>query len=672
MNVLKNIILFLILIISTSFAQQTWFEGNNLNSASLIDSDNGIAVGGGFNTYHRFSTILKTNDSGNQWDIQTKDAALYGVSFADENNGTAVGDFGTVIRTTDGGTTWENQSSGTSSNLYGVFLINPDTGWAVGTNGRILKTVNSGTNWSQQISGTGLPLHAVSFANENYGTVVGANGLIFKTTDGGMNWVNQTSGTNSSLYGVTFADIHNGIAVGSGGAVIRTTDGGNNWVSQSSGTNNHLYDVTYADGIYTAVGHWGIIIRSSDSGNTWDIQTSGTTNKLNGVSFIDANNGTAVGWYGTILRTTNGGNTWINQLFTNNETHHFIYNGIDREFYVFLPSNYMGRGAFPLMFALNGSGGTGYTAQDASRMSSVADTSGFIVVYPNPVGANWNLNSDVGYISALIDSVNSYYNVDLSRVYVCGFSFGGYMSHQLGCQLFNRIAAIAPVAGTIQGSTISNCLSTASPPVFYMHGTLDAVVPYSGVQNTLNFWIERNNANTSIDSVALPDIDTTDGSTIMRYNFRDSSGVARVVFYKVINGGHNWSGTDYVFNGVGAKNMDVNTSQEIWNFVKDFVNKPTSIKDDPLSIPTNFLLSQNYPNPFNPSTNISWQSPVGSWQTLKVYDLMGREVATLVDEFKSAGNYEVNFDASKLSSGTYFYTLQAGDFSQTKKLILIK
>ncbi|HSL88171.1 MAG TPA: T9SS type A sorting domain-containing protein, partial [Ignavibacteriaceae bacterium] len=88
--------------------------------------------------------------------------------------------------------------------------------------------------------------------------------------------------------------------------------------------------------------------------------------------------------------------------------------------------------------------------------------------------------------------------------------------------------------------------------------------------------------------------------------------------------------------------------------------------------PDEYYLAQNYPNPFNPSTVISWQSPNGSWQTLKVYDLMGREVATLVDEFKSAGNYEVNFDASKLSSGTYFYTLQAGNFSQTKKLILIK
>lgn len=85
-----------------------------------------------------------------------------------------------------------------------------------------------------------------------------------------------------------------------------------------------------------------------------------------------------------------------------------------------------------------------------------------------------------------------------------------------------------------------------------------------------------------------------------------------------------------------------------------------------------FSLSQNYPNPFNPSTIISWQSPISSWQTLKVYDILGNEVATLVDEYKTAGSYEVEFNASKLSSGVYFYRLQSGNFSETKKLILMK
>jgi len=88
--------------------------------------------------------------------------------------------------------------------------------------------------------------------------------------------------------------------------------------------------------------------------------------------------------------------------------------------------------------------------------------------------------------------------------------------------------------------------------------------------------------------------------------------------------------------------------------------------------PTEFVLHQNYPNPFNPSTTISWQSPVGSWQTIKVYDLLGREVATLVDEYKPAGSYEVKFRAAELTSGVYIYKLTSGKFSATNKLMLIK
>ena len=96
------------------------------------------------------------------------------------------------------------------------------------------------------------------------------------------------------------------------------------------------------------------------------------------------------------------------------------------------------------------------------------------------------------------------------------------------------------------------------------------------------------------------------------------------------------------------------------------------VNEPMLDLPTEFSLSQNYPNPFNPSTTISWQSPVSSHQTLKVYDVLGNEVSTLVDEFRNAGSYDVDFNASKLSSGVYFYRLQAGSFIQTKKMILIK
>lgn len=90
------------------------------------------------------------------------------------------------------------------------------------------------------------------------------------------------------------------------------------------------------------------------------------------------------------------------------------------------------------------------------------------------------------------------------------------------------------------------------------------------------------------------------------------------------------------------------------------------------NLPTHFLLSQNYPNPFNPSTKINWQTPVGGHQSLKVYDVLGNEVATLVDEFKPAGNYEVLFESESLASGIYIYRLQTSGFTETKKMVLLR
>lgn len=98
----------------------------------------------------------------------------------------------------------------------------------------------------------------------------------------------------------------------------------------------------------------------------------------------------------------------------------------------------------------------------------------------------------------------------------------------------------------------------------------------------------------------------------------------------------------------------------------------TPVEEDVENIPNDFVLYQNYPNPFNPSTTIGWQSPVSGWQTLKVYDVLGKEIATLVNEYKPTGHYETSFSASGLSSGIYFYTLQIGSAVVTKSMVLIR
>ncbi|MDP2363295.1 MAG: T9SS type A sorting domain-containing protein [Ignavibacteria bacterium] len=115
------------------------------------------------------------------------------------------------------------------------------------------------------------------------------------------------------------------------------------------------------------------------------------------------------------------------------------------------------------------------------------------------------------------------------------------------------------------------------------------------------------------------------------------------------------------------------------------ITTPITDVEDGNEVVKDFELYQNYPNPFNPSTKISWQSPISGWQTLKVYDILGNEIATLVDEYKPAGNYEVEFNvaheslrASGISakggyaSGVYFYQLKVNNFVQSKKMVLLK
>ncbi len=104
----------------------------------------------------------------------------------------------------------------------------------------------------------------------------------------------------------------------------------------------------------------------------------------------------------------------------------------------------------------------------------------------------------------------------------------------------------------------------------------------------------------------------------------------------------------------------------------DFVGFVTDVKPEVSTKPVTYSLNQNYPNPFNPTTIISYSIPKAGFVTLKIYNILGQEVTTLVNQTQSAGSYKFNFNASSLSSGIYFYRLTSGNYTQIKKMILLK
>jgi len=113
-----------------------------------------------------------------------------------------------------------------------------------------------------------------------------------------------------------------------------------------------------------------------------------------------------------------------------------------------------------------------------------------------------------------------------------------------------------------------------------------------------------------------------------------------------------------------------------WNWMSiDYIAIPNAVilsAGESSEIPTSYSLSQNFPNPFNPETSIRYSIPIQSHVTIKIYDVLGREVTTLINEEKSVGNYEVKFNSTQFASGVYFYRLQADDYTATKKMIVLK
>ena len=170
------------------------------------------------------------------------------------------------------------------------------------------------------------------------------------------------------------------------------------------------------------------------------------------------------------------------------------FDGIKRDYIIFLPKNYTGDSQFPLVIYLHSYGWTAEMGMNYTKLNEVANACDFMVAYPS--GDNqWNSgvadnssyptsdSDDVGFINALIDTLTNDYSIDPSRIYATGYSNGGFMAYKLACQLSNRIAAIAPVGGVLSRTTATNCNPLRTIPVLHIHGTEDGWIPIEGLRS---------------------------------------------------------------------------------------------------------------------------------------------------------------------------------------------
>ena len=265
------------------------------------------------------------------------------------------------------------------------------------------------------------------------------------------------------------------------------------------------------------------------------------------------------------------------------ETGSFAFGGLTREYAVFLPQNYQPN--MPVVISLHGAGGTMQNNMDRTLMNEYADTAGFIVVYAQASGPLWNIGwtggpvdvDDVGFISAMIDTLDVLYNIDMARIYCTGFSNGAAMTYRLAAELTHRFAAVAPIANTLLDDIAFTWNPIHPIPVLQMHGTADAGISYYGgtdghwsVEESLNFWIQNNNCSLPADTIFLPDINTGDNSTVVKISWTNCSNNSSVIHYKIINGIHGWPGG--ALNQGSNNNRDINANEEMWNFFQNYEN----------------------------------------------------------------------------------------------------
>lgn len=266
-----------------------------------------------------------------------------------------------------------------------------------------------------------------------------------------------------------------------------------------------------------------------------------------------------------------------------NET--LVFDGETRDYTLYIPANYDGSEAMPLLFNFHG-GGDNIASQIAiSNMQPIADTAGFLIVYPQALAdpndgdsANWlhkepTSVDDIFFVEAMIETISSEYEINENRIYVCGYSLGGEFTYELACRLNDRIAAVGVVARTMGTIQLNSCNPEHPTGILTILGTDDFISPYEGLvwngieyyiaaDEVHSYWANANNT-TSIPMVtSLPNLSTSDGSTVERHRWTEGDACVTVEHLKVLGGGHDWPGS--------FGNMDIDASLEIWNFVAQY------------------------------------------------------------------------------------------------------
>ena len=577
------------------------------------------------------------------------DTILQCLTFSGDNIllGTSVG----LFMTADSGKTWIKSDSGITRKNVTALKANDNYTFAGTDSGGVFRSDNNGETWVQMNSGlTTLSIKTFGIKGNNiYAGTKG--GGVFLSTDNGDNWTPINTGlTNLNINSITFDGDQ--VLVGTDGSGVFTYN--NSWTPINEGLSateitsfikkdNNLYAGTKGGGVFL----------STDNGYNWINRSSGLTNLDVQALTAKGNNLFAGTNGGGIYRSEDDGNTW--RTVNSGIFQKYIYSLAANDNYLFagtnLPPNYPPNTG--IYYPWPDSILIYRSSDDGNNWSVVSDTGAYLIPFIFSIdnniftapwrrllrstdnGTTWSL-SDSGLAFSLMPGIPYAFATNGNKLFAGTYNNGIYVSTNMG----------------VSWSHVNN-------------NKLQRVTAFTTSNNNIfayNSSYSSNSSNISLGVYFSQDNGTSWNILEDSINERNTQGF----FAPEINAMN--VNNNYLF--IGTKNRGV------WKYP---IENLVSVQEKTNNQPNNYELFQNYPNPFNPNTKIQYSIPKESFVTIKVYDILGKEITTLVNERKAIGNYSFNFNANNLPSGVYFYRMQAipegrqtGSFVSTKKFVLLK